>query len=256
MINCISLIYLYYTWFVFEVQEIMGGNKMPKYLINKVFIELRYHDSLLFNDMKYLQEIINELSGLFNNQNFDPNNKALFLSNDDTNLKVTVFNNRLIIDQDEATSLEKFKDSSIDILRTIISKLCINSFIRVGMRTLRGIKTKNINEANTFIRRNFIKVNERDLDVLGNTFNTRVGFNTRFKDYDISLMLSPNLFQIISIKDGKVVKNIEKEMQKTSDKYDKEFKTILNSEQKSKYNTIRKMEKKEVKYCMKNKPTQ
>lgn len=182
---------------------------MPKYLINKVFIELRYHDSLLFNDMKYLQEIINELSGLFNNQNFDPNNKALFLSNDDTNLKVTVFNNRLIIDQDEATSLEKFKDSSIDILRTIISKLCINSFIRVGMRTLRGIKTKNINEANTFIRRNFIKVNERDLDVLGNTFNTRVGFNTRFKDYDISLMLSPNLFQIISIKDGKVVKNID-----------------------------------------------
>lgn len=182
---------------------------MPKYLINKVFIELRYHDSLLFNDMKYLQEIINELSGLFNNQNFDPNNKALFLSNDDTNLKVTVFNNRLIIDQDEATSLEKFKDSSIDILRTIISKLCINSFIRVGMRTLRGIKTKNINEANTFIRRNFIKVNQRDLDVLGNTFNTRVGFNTRFKDYDISLMLSPNLFQIISIKDGKVVKNID-----------------------------------------------
>lgn len=182
---------------------------MPKYLINKVFIELRYHDSLLFNDMKYLQEIINELSGLFNNQNFDSNNKALFLSNDDTNLKVTVFNNRLIIDQDEATSLEKFKDSSIDILRIIISKLCINSFIRVGMRTLRGIETKNINEANTFIRKNFIKVNERDLGVLGNTFNTRVGFNTRFKDYDISLMLSPNLFQIISIRDGKVVKNID-----------------------------------------------
>ncbi len=54
-------------------------------------------------------------------------------------------------------------------------------------------------------------------------------------------------------KQEKVVKNIEKEMQKTSNKYDKEFKTILNSEQKSKYNTIRKMEKKEVKYCMKNK---
>ena len=182
---------------------------MPKYSINKVFIELRYHDSLLFNDMKYLQEIINELSCLFNNQNFDSNNKALFLSNDDTNLKVTVFNNRLIIDQDEVTSLEKFKDSSINILRIIISKLYINSFIRVGMRTLRGIETKNINEANTFIRKNFIKVNERDLGVLGNTFNTRVGFNTRFKDYDISLMISPNLFQIISIRDGKVVKNID-----------------------------------------------
>ncbi len=54
-------------------------------------------------------------------------------------------------------------------------------------------------------------------------------------------------------KQEKVVKNIEKCMQKTGEKYDKEFKSILNSEQKSKYNTIRKMEKKEIKYCMKHK---
>ena len=54
-------------------------------------------------------------------------------------------------------------------------------------------------------------------------------------------------------KQKKVVKNIEKCMKKTGEKYDKEFKTILNSEQKSKYNTIRKMEKKEIKYCIKNK---
>ena len=54
-------------------------------------------------------------------------------------------------------------------------------------------------------------------------------------------------------KQQKVVKNIEKCMKKTGEKYDKEFKSILNSEQKSKYNSIRKMEKKEIKYCLKNK---
>ena len=54
-------------------------------------------------------------------------------------------------------------------------------------------------------------------------------------------------------KQKKVVKNIEKNMQEIGKKYDKEFKSILNSEQKSKYNTVRKMEKKEIRYCMKNK---
>ncbi len=54
-------------------------------------------------------------------------------------------------------------------------------------------------------------------------------------------------------KQEKVIENIKKEMQKTADKYDKEFKSILNSEQKAKYNTVTKMKRKEIKYCMKNK---
>lgn len=54
-------------------------------------------------------------------------------------------------------------------------------------------------------------------------------------------------------KQKKVIKDIEKCMKKIGKKYDKEFKSILNSEQKSKYNTVRKMEKKEIKYCLKNK---
>ncbi len=54
-------------------------------------------------------------------------------------------------------------------------------------------------------------------------------------------------------KQEKVVKNIEKCMKKTGDKYDKEFKSVLNSEQRSKLRSIRKMQKKEIKYCQKNK---
>ncbi len=51
----------------------------------------------------------------------------------------------------------------------------------------------------------------------------------------------------------KVVKDIENCMKKINKKYDKEFKSVLNSQQKSKLNTIRKMERKEIKYCQKNK---
>lgn len=71
--------------------------------------------------------------------------------------------------------------------------------------------------------------------------------------YVLDKMCNHNASEGAVKKQEKVVKNIEKEMQKIDKKYDKEFKTILNSEQKSKYNTVRKMERKEVKYCMKNK---
>lgn len=71
--------------------------------------------------------------------------------------------------------------------------------------------------------------------------------------YVLDKMCNHNASEAAVKKQEKVVKNIEKEMQKISKKYDKEFKSVLNSEQKSKYNTVRKMERKEVKYCMKNK---
>ena len=54
-------------------------------------------------------------------------------------------------------------------------------------------------------------------------------------------------------KQERVVKDIAKCMKKTGEKYDKEFKSVLNSEQRGKLNTIRKMERKEIKYCLKKK---
>ena len=52
---------------------------------------------------------------------------------------------------------------------------------------------------------------------------------------------------------AKRVKNIENCLENLNKKYEHEFKTILNAEQKSKFNTIKKMEKKELKYCQKDK---
>ena len=71
--------------------------------------------------------------------------------------------------------------------------------------------------------------------------------------YVLDNMCKHNASEFALKKQEKVVKNIEKNMQQIGKKYYKEFKTILNSEQKSKYNSVRKMEKKEVKYCLKNK---
>lgn len=71
--------------------------------------------------------------------------------------------------------------------------------------------------------------------------------------YVLDNMCKHNASENALKKQKKVVKNIEKNMQEIGKRYDNEFKSILNSEQKSKYNTVRKMEKKEIRYCMKNK---
>ena len=54
-------------------------------------------------------------------------------------------------------------------------------------------------------------------------------------------------------KQAKVVNNLESYLQTLNDKYEKEFKSVLDSEQKAKFKTIKKMEKKELKYCKHNK---
>jgi Spy/CpxP family protein refolding chaperone len=53
-------------------------------------------------------------------------------------------------------------------------------------------------------------------------------------------------------KQKKVVNELETSMKKIDQKYDNEFKSVLNSEQRSKLRAIRKMQKKEIKHCQKN----
>lgn len=181
---------------------------MPKYLINKVFIELRYYDSLMFNEMKYLQEIANNLKDILPNYTYDTNIRALMLSNEDENLKVSIFNNRLIIDQDESSSLEAFKKFSDSILSIVTSKLCIENFLRVGMRTLRGIEVKSLKEANTYIKKNYIKISDNNFNILGDNQDIKVGFSSIHNEYGISLIISPNVFQVVNIVDGNVTRSI------------------------------------------------
>lgn len=55
-------------------------------------------------------------------------------------------------------------------------------------------------------------------------------------------------------KQQKVIDDAKKEILQLNDNYDKEFKSILNSYQKSKLKTIRKMEKKMLNLCKSQKP--
>lgn len=55
-------------------------------------------------------------------------------------------------------------------------------------------------------------------------------------------------------KQEKIIKDLKKDIDKTTRKYDKKFKALLSGEQKAKYNLIQKMKRKDIKRCEKNKP--
>lgn len=71
--------------------------------------------------------------------------------------------------------------------------------------------------------------------------------------YALAKLCEHNASRSAIKKQEDIVNNLECEMKRIAKKYDKEFNSILNSEQKAKYNTVRKMERKEIKYCQKNK---
>lgn len=71
--------------------------------------------------------------------------------------------------------------------------------------------------------------------------------------YVLANMCKHNASKEAIKKQQKVVDTIYNDMQKINKKYDKEFLSILNNFQKAKYKMIKKLEKKELKYCEKSK---
>ena len=69
------------------------------------------------------------------------------------------------------------------------------------------------------------------------------------EEYVLNNMKKLNASKSSIKKQQNVVKNIEKDIEKIKKKYNKEFKSILNSEQKTKFKTISKMEKNKESYC-------
>lgn len=71
--------------------------------------------------------------------------------------------------------------------------------------------------------------------------------------YVLKKLCESNAERISIKKQEEIIKNCEKELKNCADKYDKEFLSILNSEQRAKFKSVRKMARKEMKYCKNNK---
>ena len=81
-----------------------------------------------------------------------------------------------------------------------------------------------------------------------------IAFNQLMQEkYVLKKLCESNASEAAIKKQQKIVKKCEKCMKETAEKYDKEFLDILTVAQKAKFKSIRKMARKEMKYCRNNK---
>lgn len=172
---------------------------MQDMIINKVFIEVRYPDSLMFNDMSALQSICNSLISIVPNRNFDKANNFLIITSEDDSFRVTISNNRLILDHDQPNDYGKFKELSNEVLRIVTEKLMIDYVTRIGMRSLRGIEKTNEYEACEYICSNYANKVKTNSNMIGEMVGFGINMSFERKDYRINLALMPNSLQTITV---------------------------------------------------------
>lgn len=183
---------------------------MPNYLMNKVFIEAKYSDNILFNDMMILQQIINDLSQIMPEYNYDEKMKTLILINSERQFNTIINKNRIEINCDSQIEFNDFKHMGQNILEVLVNKLSIKNFIRIGMRTFRGIISNNMDQAKKYVWKNYIKIKPSDFTDIGNADQCAVKFSILRGKYKINLSIMPNRYQMLQVQNGKVINNINK----------------------------------------------
>lgn len=172
---------------------------MCNMIINEVFIEIRYPDSLMFNDMPVLQSICNSLINILPNRNYDKGNNLLNLTSNDTKFRVTIGNNRTIIDYTQPESYEDFKKVGNKVLGIIVDKLMINYVIRVGMRSLSGIEKLSEIDATKYICDNYVNKQKIESNTIGKIVGCGINMSFERDEYRVNLALIPNTFQTITV---------------------------------------------------------
>lgn len=181
---------------------------MSNFYLNKIFIEARYNSALYFNDMDKLQSIIDKTSKYFSLNHYDTNTKTLILINQKEHLNVNISDKRFIIDMDEPKAFEEFGEVSNDIIKSITETLSISKLTRIGMRSFVGIYKKNYGAADNYVRRNFIKIDDKSFNILGkNIRDIGVSFSFNCEDYKILMNIKPNTLKITEIENNTVKRN-------------------------------------------------
>lgn len=162
---------------------------MPNYVFNKIFIEARYNNALFFNDLNKIQSIIDEAQGIFPNSNFEPNQKILILNNLEKHYTANISANRFIVDVDRPKDFESVKIIAEELLRICTNNLNIKNFVRIGMRTFRGIPKNNLWEANKYIKEKLFKFDDRLFNIVGNNISN-LGISFMFTDGNYKTMLN------------------------------------------------------------------
>lgn len=185
--------------------------------LDKIFIELRYPEELLFDDRKILKKISKDSSDYFNNFKFNQNNNSLSLNNNDKYLNANIFNNRMVINMNEPSlykgnSLDKFKEICIKMSERVISELELEQIDRIGIRAMWSYGVQDINESIELIENNFLDSDFLNVFLEKNKLsNTSVSFSLNRNNIGTNIKISHNTSQKIEIRGRELIENENKE---------------------------------------------
>lgn len=176
--------------------------------INQIFVEAKYKNALLFNDFAKLQIITKALEEVFPISNFNQANRQLSLNNVENRSVMNIYQDRLVIDMDRPSETE-FSAISKQAIAKVIEVLEIENFLRLGIRSFRGIIVDNIEVAKDYIKNNYLKLNNRALYYLGDKildYNFVISFSSSI--YKVNFRLQPAVIQILEMENTQIKNNV------------------------------------------------
>lgn len=146
--------------------------------LKQLFMECKYDDAILFNNMNKLNLIARQLKPKYPVYKFLKDKNLLHLENMNKCYRCDVLENRLVINYDNKDmNLPTFKNLCNNTLNEVFSILEINMINRIGLRGVWGINIKKKSTIDEIISKNTIK--GTFIDHFSNFYSPRVRFSLK-----------------------------------------------------------------------------
>lgn len=165
------------------------------YKIREAVIEIRYDQSLLFEDNSKLNNIFKTLKPNF--PQFQRDNQARIFINRREKMFVAVLPNRSSAVANDINAIGTLKNKANEAFEAISRELDIDNYTRVGLRQKFAVEVDSYQEINSKIRSTFFE------KIPFQTFNPRVSFSTSEGAKGINIYVYPSTDVSIEISDHK-----------------------------------------------------
>ncbi len=181
--------------------------------LNKIFIECRYPNNLLFNDMGKLNLLKNKLSKSLPQANYDKKNNVFIMINPTKRYTCNVFEDKVILKFDEPDDINVFKNITKQVIEETGLLLDINELQRIGVRAEWGLEFQDLRTIGNIIFERFYKINEKDIQNLGIQIeNPKVSFSLIKDRIKKNISIFGANVQVVEFANGIMEKNINKNM--------------------------------------------
>lgn len=172
----------------------------------KIFVEAIHAKNFdLTQNIGVLNTIIKTNKKDFPQNNMDLENNVFSLINPNRRYQCTIDPNRVIIDYDEPSEINVFKNLFLNTYKYVSSELKIETLNRIGIRSLYGVACNSILDAGDIIKGLFLKAESVDINSLtSNCAEFHCGFNTEYGKYKANFNFAPAGYQNVEVSNNAI----------------------------------------------------